>query len=211
MASYAQMNAHMLKLCFPQSLIARVNAAYTAEACKDRKTHASFLRHACDVLDEAMARGELPFSLYRDLMDANACCKGGSRDRETKAIGREMAGRSLQEKLDALKVARNMMAPYMDDDGTILVKMHCTNGKNFYCSCGAIHIPHNEGRLSKHYCMCCAGHFHHHYQNALQEKLELVEIVSSPLESMGEQPFIARFRVIGVDHAMPPRRVNEGF
>lgn len=196
MADFSKMNSTMGKLQVGQALINRVNGGFTKENCKNRKTHASFLRHACDMLDEAMASGELSFAQYRDLMDANACCKTGQRDKETKALGREMAGKALSEKLRALHDVSNMMAPRLDADGTILVEMHCTDGRGFYCSCGSIRIPQNEKRLSKHYCMCCAGHFRYHYQNALQEKLELVEIISSPLDTMGEKPFLARFRVV---------------
>lgn len=197
MANYSKMNRVMRALNFPQALVDRVNADYTEDRCKDRKTHTAFLSHACDVLDEAVETGEIPFALYRDMMDANGCCKSGQREKETKAIGRAMAGKPLQERLEALAGGLYMMAPWLDEDGTILLKMHCTDGKGFYCSCGNIRIPQTEKTLSRNYCMCCAGHFRYHYQNALREKLELVEIVSSPLASMGQEPFVARFRIIG--------------
>lgn len=196
MADYQKMNRVMQQLGFPASLIQRVNADFTQARCGDKKTHAAFLRHACDVLDEALQAQEISFVLYRDLMDANGCCKCGKREKDTRALGKAMAGQPLCEKIAALARVPNMIAPRLAQDGTLLLEMHCSDGKGFYCSCGNIRIPQTEKRLSKHYCMCCAGHFRFHYQHALGERLELVEVVSSPLASLGAEPFIARFRIL---------------
>lgn len=196
MASYEKMNRAMVDLGFPQPLIERVNAGYNQEAVRDKALHAAFLRRSCEILDEAVARGEIPFSLYRDLMDANACCKTGKRLKAIRALGREMAGRPLPERIQALAEVQYMIAPQLDQDGTLLTEMHCTNGRGFYCSCGAISQPQTERTLSKSYCMCCAGHFRFHYQKALGIKLELVEVISSPLATLGKEPFRARFRIV---------------
>jgi hypothetical protein len=38
------------------------------------------------------------------------------------------------------------------------------------------------------YCYCCAGHFRHHYQNALGIKLKTKKVISSVLNSLGKKP-----------------------
>lgn len=55
-----------------------------------------------------------------------------------------------------------------------------------------------EGGLyvSRNYCVCCAGHFKHHYEIMLGVKLKTIEIVSSPLDSNGENPCVIKFAIV---------------
>ena len=136
------------------------------------------------------------------VMEREGCCKGGKRDKDCKAFGKQHADKSLVEKLALMSSIEYMMAPRLNDDGsfTITMKGQATNnsvhqGKTT-CSCGAIMKLEQPFTVSKTYCGCCAGHFIYHYQNALGVKLRLKEINSSPLDTNGDQPCSFTFEVV---------------
>lgn len=43
---------------------------------------------------------------------------------------------------------------------------------------------------------CCAGHFKYHYEIMLGVKLKTLEVLSSPLDSDGENPCIIKYEII---------------
>lgn len=134
------------------------------------------------------------------VMEQEGCCKGGKRDEDCKAFGKEHQDKPLAEKLALMQTVEYMMAPRLNADGTFTVTMlghqnGVHTGKTT-CSCGAIKKLKQPFTVSKTYCGCCAGHFMHHYQNALGVKLRLKEIVSSPLDSNGDEPCSFTFEVL---------------
>jgi hypothetical protein len=58
----------------------------------------------------------------------------------------------------------------------------------FKCACPNFNKLKDIPTVSSTYCLCCAGHFRYHYQNMLGVKLKTKEIVSSPLDSDGNNP-----------------------
>lgn len=134
------------------------------------------------------------------IMEKQGCCKGGKRDKDCKSFGKENADKSLMEKLALISKVENMMAPTLNDDGTITIRLSGhQNGShvgNTTCSCSAIKKLKQPFSISPTYCGCCAGHFLYHYQNALGVKLKLKEIVSSPLNTNGEKPCEFTFEVV---------------
>jgi hypothetical protein len=134
------------------------------------------------------------------VMELQGCCKNGQRDKDCKAFAKEHADRPIAEKLKLLANVQNMMAPQLNDDGTITVTWGgYQNGVHkgaTTCSCGTIKKLKQPFSVSSTYCGCCAGHFLYHYQNALGIKLRLKDIVSSPLNSNGEKPCSFIFEII---------------
>jgi len=150
-----------------------------------------------DMMDKLLTKGQC-----LAVMEREGCCKGGKRDKDCKAFGKEHAGKPLGEKLSLMSAIEYMMAPRLNDDGTFTITMQGRAANNKVhqgkttCSCGAIMKLKQPFTVSKTYCGCCAGHFMHHYQNALGVKLRLKGIDSSPLDTNGEQPCSFTFEVV---------------
>ena len=76
------------------------------------------------------------------VMEEQGCCKGGKRDKDCKAFGKEHAKKPLAEKLALLSGVEYMMAPRLNDDGTITIEwgghQNGVHTGKTTCSCGAI-------------------------------------------------------------------------
>lgn len=137
------------------------------------------------------------------VMGEQGCCKGGYRDKECKAFGKKYKDKTLAEKIELLKSEgiQYIFPPVLKGGNTLSLTFGghqngVHKGKTT-CSCGAIKKLKQPFTVSSTYCGCCAGHFLYHYQNALQVKLRLKEIISSPLNTAGEKPCGFLFEVIG--------------
>ncbi len=134
------------------------------------------------------------------VMEKEGCSKGGRRDINCKAFGKEHAGKSVAEKLALFRTVEYMMSPVLNGDGSFTVTMQGhQNGVHkgaTTCSCGAIKKLKQPFTVSKTYCGCCAGHFLYHYQNMLGAKLRLRSVDSSPLDTGGEMPCRFTFEVL---------------
>jgi hypothetical protein len=126
------------------------------------------------------------------IMAEQGCCKSGKRDKDCKAFAKEHAKKTIEEKLKLIGSVENMMLPQVNDDGTFTITMSgyqngVHTGKTT-CSCGLIKKLKQPFSVSPTYCGCCAGHFRYHYQNMLGVAIKLKDIVSSPLNTNGEEP-----------------------
>ncbi len=150
---------------------------------------------AVDQMDALLSRDQC-----LSVMEKQGCCKGGKRDKDCKAFGKQHRDKPLAEKLALLSTIENMMQPELNEDGTITITLSgYQNGVHIgktTCSCGAIKKLKQPFSVSPTYCGCCAGHFLYHYQNALGMKLRLKEIVSSPLNTNGEKPCVFTFEIL---------------
>ena len=126
------------------------------------------------------------------VMEQQGCCKGGKRDTDCKAFGKEHKDKPLAEKLALMSNIEYMMLPRINGDGSFTITMtghqNGVHAGKTTCSCGAIKKLKQPFSVTSTYCGCCAGHFLYHYQNALGVKLRLREIDSSPLDSNCENP-----------------------
>ena len=134
------------------------------------------------------------------ILEFEGCCKGGKRDIDCKAFGKEHKDKPFSEKLAMMYTIEHMMNPFLNNDGSFTITMSgyqngVHSGKTT-CSCSAIRKLQQPFAVSKTYCGCCAGHFLYHYQNALGVKLRIKEINSSPLDSNGENPCSFTFEVV---------------
>jgi hypothetical protein len=121
------------------------------------------------------------------IMESQGCCKTGKRDEDCKAFAQKHANKTLGEKIKLLSTVEYMMAPALNEDGTITVTFSGhQNGKHAganTCSCSVIKKLKQPFSVTPTYCGCCAGHFRYHYQNALGVKLRLLRVESSPLNT----------------------------
>ena len=90
-----------------------------------------------------------------------------------------------------------MGEPLKNEDRTITVKAVCySDGEKYLCACPNFNGLPYDYCVSKNYCFCCAGHFKHHYEIMLGVKLKTLEIISSPLESNGENLCVIKFVIL---------------
>jgi hypothetical protein len=137
------------------------------------------------------------------ILDSCACCtkNSKSRDKKCKDYGKMTAGKPLLEKINSLAGIDFGMVS-LNKDNCLTVEFCWDADGNRTCSCGDIKVPIVASRLLLKnkkipiddrimpltYCLCCAGHFRYHLQNALGIKLKTKEIISSPINSKGEKP-----------------------
>lgn len=146
-----------------------------------KETRAAFFMQAMQRMDALLddeTRGEL--------RDACACSKGGWRLKAVQKLAGETAGKTLEEKLQALWQIKYMGKPVLNADGTITAGIGDEGG--FECPCPVFNGLGLKEPVSKTYCYCCAGHFRFHYQIALGKKLVTQAVESSILESGGDKP-----------------------
>lgn len=172
--------------------IARIDRGYEAVTGKSAKSkRAAFFRHAVEVLEQSAA----PESV-RELMEWNACCKSGAREKASKQFARENSALSLEEKLEKIGTVPYMGRPVLESDGTLVLHaVTWLDGATYRCACSQFNGLKLTQPIGKSYCLCCAGHFKYHYEIMLGVKLQTLEVVSSPLESLGQKPCVIRYAI----------------
>ena len=163
----------------------------------------NIIRRMDDMLDKEVT--------YK-VLDACACCTKTSKaqDKKCKEYGKAMEGKPLSEKVKGLG-SIDFHNVTLNDDGTLYVNWYwdIVEGTKT-CSCGAINVPIiaskmllkdkkvpvDERVMPLSYCYCCTGHFRYHLQNALRLKLKTKEILSSPINSKGEDPCAFVFEIL---------------
>jgi hypothetical protein len=187
-----KMKATMLKLKIPPEIMSQMEF----DVQKDDGDDLHIIIPVIDKMDELLTKEQV-----LAVMERQGCCKSGKRDKDCKAFAKEHADKTLAEKIALLPNIQYMMAPQLNDDGTMTVEW----GKGYQngvhtgeatCSCGAIKKLKQPFSVSETYCGCCAGHFLYHYQNALGVKLKLKKINSSPLNTNGEKPCSFTFEIL---------------
>ena len=193
MPNLKKMKETMQRLDISPDIIAKIN--FDAE---QRGNNPQVVLEAIEKMDELLTREQC-----LAVMQEQGCCKGGKRDKDCKAFGKENKDKPLVEKLALMFSVEYMMSPRLNNDGTFTITMEgqATNNRvhqgKTTCSCGAIKKLKQPFNVSATYCGCCAGHFLYHYQNALGVKLRLKDINSSPLNTNGEKPCSFTFEISG--------------
>lgn len=176
-----------------EKVITQINEGYEDTVDKTpKKTRAAYFKRAVDIMTEQVDSQKL-----QDIFEWNACCKGGAREKASKAFAKENKHLSIDEKLEKIKGVSNMGEPLLNEDGTITVKaVSYSDGEKYLCACSNFNGLKYDYSVSKNYCFCCAGHFKHHYEIMLGVKLKTLEIESSPLESNGKYPCVIKFAIL---------------
>jgi hypothetical protein len=112
------------------------------------------------------------------------CSKNATR---AKQIAREYKGRSLEERIEAVRQTPYRGGnPVLQDDGTITCGVGTEGGHD--CPCRHFRGWKYEEPVSVTWCLCCGGHFIHFYQVALGVRLRIKEVLSSALQSQRREP-----------------------
>ena len=137
--------------------------------------------------------------MMHEILDSCACGGGQEFLKQCKKIGKDLAGKTLEEKIDYLnnyilhseKIILNGNSLLT---GTFLYK----ENEKYKCVCSAVvkkgMMVYNltedtdNRTMPLSYCFCCAGSFRRHLQLQLWIKLKTKEIVSSPINSKGQKP-----------------------
>jgi len=147
-----------------------------------------FFINVCKKMDEVLDESE-----KIKIREVCACCTGGWREKAVKKINRNFS--SVEEIISALNEVTHLGFPKLNYDGTITAGIGPDTG--CYCACAVFNgagLTQPSFPVSKTYCYCCAGHFKYLYQFAFAKELEIVEIVSSSLESMAQKPCRFKYR-----------------
>lgn len=183
----------LVKFGIDEDIISQIKEGYEDIVDKSpKKTKAAYFKRAVDIMTEQVEAQKL-----QDIFEWNACCKGGAREKASKAFAKEYAALSIDEKLEKIKNIPNMGNPSRNDDGTITVEaVSYFNGEKYLCACSNFNGLKYDYSVSGNYCFCCAGHFKHHYEIMLGVKLKTLEITSSPLDSNGKNPCVIKYAII---------------
>ena len=115
------------------------------------------------------------------VMGEHGCFKTGEMDKKSKAVGRELTGKTVSERLEILKVRGvgiSICIPDINEDGDLVITTcsDCKNDNGMFsapkrCACPPVREAEAPLLVSNIYCCCCAGHAKHHLQNILGVKL----------------------------------------
>ena len=148
----------------------------------------------------------LDHDMMRQILESCGCLGGKEYLKQCEKVGKEMAGKALEEKLDTINNEdHDFYTMTLNDDNTLTIKM-CFKGDGKYrCSCSAAvkngvkvsDIALSDDRVMPlSYCFCCAGSSRLHLELKLGMKLKTKEIISSPINSKGEKPCSFIFEII---------------
>ena len=145
---------------------------------------------------------KVPRDLVINLMDDNGCCKSKTaREKASKQFAKVHANKTLEEKLPLISTVKNMGEAKLTEDGKLhILAVQYVKDDQFHCACPSINTGRKkEDAVSRTYCMCCAGHFRYHYQIMLGCLLKLESVLTSPLDSNGEEPCSFLFEIVARD------------
>ena len=176
-----------------EDVISQINSGYEDIVSKTpKRTKAAYFKRAVEIMNEQVDSQKL-----QDIFEWNACCKGGAREKASKAFAKENAHLSLYEKLEKIKEVPYMGEVLRNQDGTITVMaVSYSDGEKYLCACSNFNGLKMDYHVSKNYCFCCAGHFKHHYEIMLGVEVKTLEIVSSPLDSDGKNPCVIKYAIL---------------
>lgn len=146
-----------------------------------------------DWMREAMRRMDklLPPKVRHAVREGCACCLGGKRLQQSKAIAKQHE--TLEERIAAANETKFVFGHSVEllPDGKVLVSFSPEGLDSYRCVC----LPKAGEPVPITYCYCCGGHAKHHLQTALGRKLEL-KVRSSALASAGKKPCTFLFRIL---------------
>lgn len=192
MPSPEKFNKTLKEFNIDSKIINQINNGY--EELTDsspKKLRAEYFKKAIDLLDES-----IPFEQEIELMDCNACCKGGKRLTSSKQFFKEHKDLPLAEKLQAIPSVPYMGKPELINDHQIrIAAVEYYYNDTYHCACPNYNGVKINYKVSRNYCLCCAGHFRFHYEIMLGVKLKLAQIETSPFDHDGKEPCVFLFDI----------------
>lgn len=193
MPSLGKFQESLEKFNVDEKIISQINEGYGIVDSKiPKKERALYFKRAVDIMNASIESEKL-----QEILEWNACCKGGAREKASRSFARENANLSLEEKLELIEDVPNMGRPVRNEDGTITIHaVYYSDGEKYLCACSNFNGIKREYSVSRNYCFCCAGHFKYHYEIMLGVKLKTLEVLSSPLDSDGKNPCIMKYEIL---------------
>lgn len=193
MPSTEKFKDSLAKFEVDEKIITLINSNDEKMLDKDiKKMRSDYFKNAIDIMDEYMDHTK-----KQEILEWNACCKGGTREKASKLFAKENMDLTIEEKLDKIKNVPHMGTPILNNDGSItLHAVYYKDNDKFECACSTFNKVKRDYVVSKSYCYCCGGHFKYHYEIMLGVKLQIKEIVSSPLDSDGTKPCVLLLEII---------------
>lgn len=152
-------------------------------------------------LVQVILRMEASLDLARMRRILEACgCTGGKKTLDhCRAVGEQMAGKPLREKIAELNETSDGQRMVLNEDHTLTMTMRFVQNGKYACVCSAavtrgVRISDLALRESDSpvmplsYCYCCAGASRLHTELKLGHALRVKEILSSPIHSRGSEP-----------------------
>ncbi len=175
-------------------IIGSINEGFEKVVTKSpKKDKALYFKRAVDIMDERLSREKVC-----EILEWNACCKSGAREKRSKEFARINAALKIEEKLKKIEKAQymNMGVPEIDENGLLRINAvsYFVDG-HFACGCSNFNRVKRDYPVSKSYCFCCGGHFKYHYEIMLGVKLHIKDVVSSPLDSDGANPCVFTYEI----------------
>ncbi|MFW2489164.1 hypothetical protein ACN077_11355 [Clostridium chromiireducens] len=159
-----------------------------------KRVKVMFMRRAMSIIDE-----HFDYEKRYKIIDVCACCLGGSREKNVKKFVKSLQGQklSLSQKVQELREVRPFYnSTTLNEDGTITDGIYYNIDDKYKCACTCLSKENITEPISSTYCLCCAGHYRHHLQNALGIKLKTKKVVSSAIESLEKEPCVFIFECI---------------
>lgn len=147
--------------------------------------------------------------MTHQILGACGCTGGRAYLKQCEKIGKEIADKTLEEKLKHLNEDPEAYQMILNEDNTLRVKMFFKDNDKYRCVCSASvkkgvrvsDLAQQEKNSDQRvmplsYCFCCAGSNLIHSQLKLGIQLRTKEIVSSPIHSKGNKPCEFIFEMI---------------
>lgn len=160
-------------------------------------------------LVDVIARMEklLDPDMMHEILDSCACGGGQEFLKQCKKIGKDLTGKSLDEKVnhlnnniyDSEKIilnGNNLLTGTLSYKGNEKYKCVCSAAVKKGITVSDLTGDADDRTMPLSYCFCCAGSFRRHLQLQLGVGLKTKEIVSSPINSKGQKPCELIFEII---------------
>jgi len=137
------------------------------------------------------------------ILDSSACGISKKEIKELKTIGAE----TLQERICGVASLGDFHSDWniiLNKDNTLTAGWIIKEKDSYACVCSAVvkngvkvcDLSSGSRVMPLTYCICCAGHCRQHLQKLLDIQLRTKEIVSSPINSGGQNPCEFIFEII---------------
>ncbi len=155
-------------------------------------------------------KNTLDFDTLHQLLDSCACGGGKEYGERLKKIGKEIADKTLSEKIAHVNnISSDSEKVILNADNTLSVIWSFDNNGKYKCLCSAavktgvrvselavVNDDAGDCIMPLSYCFCCAGSGRRHLQLQLGVELKTKEVVSSPINSKGEKPCEFVFEIV---------------
>jgi len=131
------------------------------------------------------------------VMEEQGCWKSDIIVAKFREFGNKHANKTIKEKIELLdELGTKFKVPcHLNPDGTVAIYWQNGTKGNYSCPCSTANKL-KSSKIPLTYCGCCGGHVRYNYQYALGAKLRLKEIVSSMINSDGENPCKFIFEIV---------------